>query len=57
MSRVTHIEEVFTTRAQAEAWMERLKPTAWPYIWCLEYPRGRWRVTALVERGEARSVA
>lgn len=57
MSRVSHIERVFTTRARAEAWMERLKPTAWPYIWCFESPRGRWTVAALVEHGGRRSVA
>lgn len=58
MSRVTHIEHVFTTRAQAEAWMGYLKPTAWPYIWCFENPGGdRWTVAAIVERGGPRKVA
>lgn len=58
MSRVTHIEQVFTSRAQAEAWMKHLKATAWPYVWCFENPCGnRWTVAAIVERGGTRKVA
>lgn len=58
MNRVTHVEQVFTSRAQAEAWMRRLKPVAWPCIWCFEKPGGgRWTVAALVERKGPRPVA
>lgn len=58
MSQVVHVERVFTTRAQAEAWFDHLKPSAWPYVWCMQDARdGRWRVTALLETAERRKVS
>lgn len=51
MSRIEHVEQVFTTRSQAEAWFESLRATAWPYVWYFEDPEsGLWKVVALVER-------
>jgi hypothetical protein len=51
MSRIEHVEQVFTTRRHAEAWFESLRPSAWPYVWCYEDAEtGLWKVVALVER-------
>ncbi len=58
MNRVTHVEQVFATRAQAEAWFENLRAVAWPYVWCIEDgASGRWKVVALVERERTGAVA
>lgn len=50
MARMTLVERTFAGRAQAERWFDCLRPTAWPYVWCIEDPRNRrWSVRALVE--------
>jgi len=50
ISRVVHVEHVFSSQAQVEAWLDSLRTKAWPYLWCIQdIPSGRWKVIALIE--------
>ena len=58
MSHLVLVERSFATRAQADRWFDSLQPSAWPYVWCEQDLRSRrWRVRALIEKGQLPSVA
>ena len=51
MPRVKYVQLAFAGRSEAEACMETLRGSAWPYVWCVEdLVNHCWIVTALVER-------
>lgn len=58
MPQVQHIQRTFAERARAQRYFETLQPNAWPYVWCVrDGKRGRWKVSALVERRPCNKVA
>jgi len=58
MSHLVLVQQVFPTRAQAEAYFDALRERAWPYAWCSQDPQSKcWKVTAFVESGEFKAVS
>lgn len=58
MSHLVLVERTFATQRQADRWFDSLQSTAWPYVWCEHDARiRRWRVRALVEKGQLPAVA
>lgn len=50
MSEFIRIQQVFNSRAQAQAFLDSVKREAWPHAWCTQDRRSRlWRVTALLD--------
>lgn len=58
MSHLVLVERSFATETQADRWFNSLQSRAWPYVWCEhDASARRWRVKALVERGQLPAVA